>query len=74
MSNVELITKEMTAYGGFHPGQRMTPKKFSYFFFGEAYISLNLSIECLQPNCMYQLRVKRGPHDFCFLLALVALV
>ena len=31
-------------YGGFHPGQRMSSKKFSYFFYGMAYISLSLSV------------------------------
>ena len=49
-------------------------KKISYFLYGEAYISLNLSIACLQLNCMYQLRAKRGPNDFCLGLALVAIV
>ena len=60
-----------STYGGFHQGRRMTPKKWSYFFYGEAYISLNLSIKCLQPICMYQLRVSSGPHDFHLGLALV---
>ena len=31
----------------------MIPKKGSNYFYCEAYISLNLSIERLQPFCMY---------------------
>jgi hypothetical protein len=34
----------------------------------------HLSIDGLQPTCMYQLRVKRGPQDFSLGLALVELV
>ena len=44
------------------------------FFYGEIYISLNISIDGLQPTCMYQLRVKRSPEDFSLGLALVELV
>ena len=44
------------------------------FFDGEAYIFLNLSIECLQPNYIYQLRVKIGPCYFCMVPAIVTLV
>ena len=43
-------------------------------FYSEAYISLNISIECLQRSCVYQLRVKYVPHDFWIGLAFVELV
>ena len=56
---------------GFTQGGEGLLKMELLIFNGEAYISLNISIECLQQNCMYQLRVKSGPHDFCLGLALV---
>ena len=43
-------------------------------FHGEIYISLSISIDRLQPTCMYQLSVKRGPQSFSLGLALVELV
>ena len=46
-------------------------------FYGEAYMSLNVSIEYLQPICMYIVRVRSGHHAFCLgivNLTLVALV
>ena len=49
-------------------------KNGAIFFYGEIYISLNISIDGLQPTCRYQLRVNRGPHDFSLGLALVELV
>ena len=58
---------------GFTQGEEWLPKNGASFY-GEAYISLNLSIECLQPNCMYQLGVKRCPNDFCWVIVLLALV
>ena len=61
-------------YGSIHPGRRMTLKKLSYFFYGENYIPLNICIDGLQPACMYQLRVKRGPHGFSLGLAPIELV
>ena len=44
------------------------------FVYGKIYISLNISIDGSQPTCMYKFRVSRGPHNFCFGLALVELV
>ena len=34
----------------------------------------NISIDRLQPTCMYELRVKKGPRDFSLGLAIVELV
>ena len=52
----------------------MTLQKWSYIFYGEIYMSLNISIDRLQPTCVYQLKVKRGLEDFSLVLALVELV
>ena len=43
-------------------------------FYGENHISLNICIDGLQTTLKYQLRVKRGSHDFSLGLALVELV
>ena len=59
---------------GLTQGGETLLKNGAIFFYGESYISLNISIDCLQPNCIYQLRVGRGPHDFCLWLAIVELV
>ena len=52
----------------------MTLKKWSTFFKGDSFTSLNISIDGLQLSFMYQLRVKRGPQDFSLGLPLVELV
>ena len=58
-----------------HEGCRMTTQKSRFFFFYcETMISIKIIIICLQPNCMYQLRVRSGPPDFCLGLTLVDIV
>ena len=52
----------------------MTHKKWDIFLYGEIYIPLNISIDSIQPTCMYHLRVSRGPHDLCLGISLVELV
>ena len=47
----------------------MTLKNGEFFFYGEIHISINIDIDGLLHNCMYQLRVKSGPHNFSLGLA-----
>ena len=58
----------------FTQGGEGLQKNGAIVFYGETYISLNISIDSLRPTCMYQLRVKSGSHDFCLGLALIELV
>ena len=37
---------------------------FTIFTYSEAILSLNISIDCFQPNCMYQLKVCSGLYNF----------
>ena len=60
--------------GDFTQGGEWLLKSGAIFDYGKIYISLNISIDGSQPTCMYQLRVSRGPHNFCLGLALVELV
>ena len=63
------------AYDRICPGRWMTPNIGTTFFYGETHIWINISIDGIQPTCMYRLRVSRGPdeqrpkkptHFFCF--------
>ena len=49
----------------FTQGEEWIAKNEAIFFYSEAHISLNISIESLQSNGMNQLRVMRGLHNFC---------
>ena len=49
----------LTHMGDFTQGGEWLLKNWVIFFD----ISLNISIDGLQPTCMYQLRVKRGPQE-----------
>ena len=40
----------------------------------ETYISLKINIDNIQPTCIHQLRVSRGPHDLCLGFSIVDLV
>ena len=57
------IVRRDIAYGRFHPGQIMTLKNVTIFFYGETNISLKVNIYSKQPLGMYQLRLSRGAHD-----------
>ena len=57
--------------GDFTKGGEWVPKNGAIFVYGDSYISLDKSNDGLQPTCMYQLRVKHGPQEFCLGIALV---
>ena len=52
----------------------MTAKNVPVFFYSKVQTTINISIDGLQPTCMYQLRVGRGPHTTILGHALVELV
>ena len=59
---------------GFTQGGEWLLENGAIYVYGEAYISLNISIEGLKTKCRYRLRVESGPHDFWKGPALVELV
>ena len=52
----------------------ISAKNVPIFFDGKIQISINISIDGLQPTCRYQSRVSRGPYNFSLGHALVELV
>ena len=61
--------------GDFTQGKERLLKKWERKkIYCEAYISLNISIDGIQPTWMYQLKVSRGPHDLCLGLSPVELI
>ena len=56
LNTLSEVLKWNNYMAGFTQGGECLLKNGAIFFNGEAYISLNISTECLQPNCMYQLK------------------
>ena len=47
-------------YGSIHPGRRMTPKKWEFFFYGETYISLDISMSCCTISLCVSIKGQQG--------------
>ena len=60
--------------GDFTQGGEWLLKNVPVFFYGKIQTTINIGIDGLQPTCMYQLRVSRGPHNTILGHALVELV
>ena len=59
--------------GDFTQGGELLLKNVPVFFYGKIQTTINISIDELQPTCIYQLMVCRRPHTTILGHALVEL-